>query len=136
MLSTTLLMAASIVVSQAEDARVMPVYAIHTLELREGVEAEAFESFASGEFAKTFTKSTSDVRCVVLKGDRGALKGGYVLLVHFASKKVRDKYFPAEGEDPSPALRENATPEQVKVMEKLATFAKSTGYTDFVSLGE
>jgi hypothetical protein len=136
MLSTTLLMAASMVIGQAQDAPVMPVYSLHALELREGVEAGQFEAFASGEFAQAFAKSDSGVRCVVVKGDRGALKEKYALLVLFASKEVRDKYFPAEGEDPSPALREDAKPTQLKAMEKLATFVKSTGYTDFVSLAE
>jgi hypothetical protein len=136
MFSSTLLMAATILVGQAEEVKAMPVYSVHALELREGVATEEFEAFASGEFAKAFRKSDRGVRCIVMKGDRGALKGKYGLLVLFASKQVRDKYFPAEGKDPSPALRQDATPAQVKVVEKLATFVRSTGYTDFVSFGE
>jgi hypothetical protein len=136
MLSTTLLLAASMVVGQAEETKVMPVFAVHHFELKEGIEAEQFESFAAGEFAKAFAKPHHGLRAVILKGDRGALKGKYAMMIFFESKELRDKYFPVEGGGASDALRETATPSRTQAMEKLQTFVERKAYTDFISLGE
>lgn len=120
----------------ADDTGVSPVYSMHAFELRDGVEAEKFEAFVIEEFAKVFAKPSHGVRPFVVKGDRGKAKGEYKLVTSFASKKNRDKYFPVEGGEPSKALAEDATPTQLKTIEKLGTFVSFVEYTDFVVLDE
>jgi len=114
----------------------LPVYSVRMLELREGVEAEQFEAFVKNEFAKVFAKPAHGVHPRIVKADRGAAKGKYMLMVVFASEDVRDKYFPVEDGEPAPALREDVTPEQVQATEKLGRFVKFNEYADFVTMGE
>ncbi len=120
----------------AENANGLPVYSLRILELREGVEAEKFEAFIKDEFAKVFAEPTHGVHPRIVKADRGAAKGKYMLVVIFASKEVRDKYFPVEDGEPSPAVREDVTPDQIMAAEKLGTFVKFNDYADFVAIGD
>jgi hypothetical protein len=119
----------------AESTNGLPVYSLRILELREGVEAEKFEEFVTDEFATVFAKPIHGIHPLIVKGDRGAAKGKYRLVVVFASKEIRDKYFPVEDGEPSKALKEDATATQVKTIEKLGTFVNFIEYTDFVGIG-
>lgn len=121
--------------SVAESTGGLPVYSFRILELREGVEAAKFETFVKEEFANVFAKPVHGVQPHIVKGDRGAAKGKYKLVVVFSSKDIRDKYFPAEDGEPSKAAMEDATPTQLKAMEKLGTFVEISEYTDFVAMG-
>ena len=119
----------------AESTDGLPVYSFRIIKLREGVGAEKFEAFVREEFAKVFAKPAHGIHPLIVKGDRGAAKGQYRLVVVFASKEIRDKYFPVENGEPSNALREDATPAQLKAVEKLGTFVEPIEYTDFVTMG-
>lgn len=118
------------------DKFVSPVYSWRAIDLREGVAADDFEAFVKGEFAKAFSRPTHGIRVFIIKGDRGTSKGEYKLVVFFASREVRDKYFPVEDGEAAKALQEDATPTQIAAAQKLATFVDIGEYTDFVAIGE
>jgi uncharacterized protein YceK len=114
----------------------MPVYSLRSIELLEGIDAASLEVFVKDEFKNAFSTPTHGIRAFIVKGDRGEAKGEYKIVVVFDSKKTRDKYFPIEDGDASKSLQEDATPNQVAVLEKLATLVKIGEYSDFAGIGE
>ncbi len=69
------------------------VFSIHTIEPRPSVSASQIEQALSEA-----TYSVPGQTVYLLKGNRGARAGQYVILAEFESVELRDRYFPATGE--------------------------------------
>jgi hypothetical protein len=82
-----------------------PVFSLREFELKSGVKAEEFDAFVRKEMAGALAKNVTGMKMRVLKGDRGARKGAYILVWEFDSVAARDRYFPKEGGWSSPAFQ-------------------------------
>lgn len=118
------------------------VVAIRELTLKEGVDSEEFERFATEEFTPTFDEQVPGVRAFILKGERGDKKGGYSFALIFDSVNTRDYYYPFEhgGEASVPAnAMELWRPAHEAIFEQLVQYVTGIGeeknYTDYVVLG-
>ena len=70
------------------------VYGIHEIELRPGADPAAFEQlFAEG----AGLPGPEGWKAFLLKGERGARKGKYTMLVEIDSLAARDRYMPDSG---------------------------------------
>jgi hypothetical protein len=63
---------------------------IHHLSLREGVDAEEFERFIAEEWAPVAGGLFPGIELMVMKGERNAAEGDYVLIYDIQSVYVRD----------------------------------------------
>jgi hypothetical protein len=79
-----------------EDTAMAKVYGLHALELKPGVDAQAFERFVLEEFLP-LTTVPGQVSSL-LKGDRGDRAGHYLLLGEIESPQRRDELFPSTQE--------------------------------------
>jgi hypothetical protein len=104
------------------------VFGVHTVELLPGVKEEDFEKFMIEEGCPVWSEG---VELYLLKGDKGERVGKYVILFVIDSVEVRNRVFGPPG-GPSPGL-----PEAVKAaVAKYRTFATSSGWADYVVVGE
>src|SRR5262245_9239290 len=72
------------------------VYGIHALELKPGVDGQAFERYFTRELSPILQQiAGQDMR--LLKGDRGSRTGRYLLLIAIDSVARRDQLFPTPG---------------------------------------
>ena len=78
------------------------VIAVRELELKAGVDAAQFERFARATYNPGWEGVVPGLRAYIGKADRGALKGGYALILIFDGEKTRDAIFPKEGGGASP----------------------------------
>lgn len=70
------------------------VYGIHEIELRPGADPAAFEQlFAEGSRMGGYT----GWKPMLLKGERGARKGKYLMMIEIESLAARDRYMPDSG---------------------------------------
>jgi hypothetical protein len=72
------------------------VFGIHEIELGAGADTAAFERLGAAAVA---AGAPDGIKFRLLKGDRGARSGHYVLLIELDSVQVRDRFFPTENED-------------------------------------
>jgi hypothetical protein len=105
------------------------VFGIHHLELQSGVNAEDFERFIAEEGYPATAQQ--DLTLSVLKGERGAGVGTYLLMSEFESVAARDRYFPASGEA-SEAWQSLAG----QWFETFLTFFIPVDFTDYVAVGK
>ena len=109
------------------------VFGLHEVVLHPGVSAAEFERFVLKEFIPGVNQLPG-YQVHLLKGDRGARAGHYLLLQDFDSVETRDRYFPTPGQM-SAALCLLIAPLQV-VLDEWARLATSPAYTDYVELDE
>lgn len=70
------------------------VYGIHEIELHPGADPTAFEQlFVEG----TGLPGPEGWKSILLKGERGARKGKYMMMVEIESLAARDRYIPDSG---------------------------------------
>ena len=72
------------------------VYGLHEIELQPGVEPDEYERFFAEEIAASPIVPGWKVH--LLKGDRGARAGKFLVLLEIESLESRDRYFPRPGE--------------------------------------
>src|SRR5215203_1303380 len=72
------------------------VFGRHEIELQPGVEPEDYERFFAEELAPTL--KLPGWKTHLLRGDRGARGGKYLVLHEIESLDARDRYFPGPGE--------------------------------------
>ena len=72
------------------------VYGLHEIELQPGVEPDEYERLFAEEIARS--PELSGWKTHLLKGDRGARAGKYLVLLEIESLEARDRYFPRPGE--------------------------------------
>ena len=101
------------------------VFALHEIELQPGLEPEEYERFFTEEIAPMLKLPGWKTR--LLKGDRGARTGKYLVLFEIESLEARDRYFPKPGE-PSEEFTQffEQRPEAAAALEKWENMAEST----------
>jgi hypothetical protein len=115
------------------------VFAVHEIELQPGVEPEEYERFFAEEIAPMLELPGWNTR--LLKGDRGARTGKYLVLFEIESLEARDRYFPRPGEASEEFTRFlEQRPEAAAAMEKWEKYGRvdseSEITTDYVVVAE
>lgn len=115
------------------------VFGMHEIELNPGVNEEDFENFFLNEVTKAAFYPGWSAR--LLKGDRGARKGKYLMLVDIESVEARDRFSPApnEGSEEANQFDQEHKEELEPVFQKWATFSptqvgQNSIYTDYLVL--
>jgi hypothetical protein len=88
--------------AQPSKAGAGEVIAVRELELRAGVDMDQFERFVRATYNPGWNGVVPGLKAYIAKGDRGALKGGYALILIFDGEKTRDAIFPKEGGGAAP----------------------------------
>ena len=106
MLAASLIAAGALVptFAQAPRAGTGEVIAVRELELKAGVDPAQFERFARATYNPGWEGVVPGLKAYIGKADRGALKGGYALILIFDGEKTRDAIFPKEGGGASPTF--------------------------------
>ena len=90
------------VFAQPSRAGATEVIAVRELELKAGVDTAEFDRFVRATYNPGWNGVVPGLKAYIGKADRGALKGGYALILIFDSDKTRDAIFPKEGGGASP----------------------------------
>jgi hypothetical protein len=114
------------------------VFGLHEIELPPGVEPEEYERFFAEETASMLELAGWKTR--LLKGDRGARTGKYLVLFEIESQEARDRYFPRPGEASEEFTRFfEQRPEAAAALKKLQEYgldSESDITTDYVIVAE
>ena len=105
------------------------VFAMHELELKEGVNAKEFEAFVSTEIVPIYKKMKGQ-NFNLVKGDRGERNGKYSVILTFERVEDRNRIYP-----PSGGLVGDFGEDAI--WEKFYTMAKGldgTSHTDYVKV--
>jgi hypothetical protein len=112
------------------------VIAVRELQVRASVEPAQFEQFARETYNRGWERAVPGLKAYIGKADRGALKGGYALILIFDTEKTRDAIFPKEGGGASPKfapmLKKPFALNQE--LEKFLEPGSLSVYTDYVAL--
>ena len=109
------------------------VFALHEVELRPGVSAEEFETFFATEIGSS--PIYPGWWAQLLRADRGARAGKYLVIFEIESVGLRDRYFPTPGERSEEAQQfTHQHPEIAAMFEKWSTLASPPGevYSDYI----
>ena len=115
------------------------VYGLHEIELQPGVEPEEYERFFAEELAPS--PMVPGWRVHLLKGDRGARAGKFLVLLEIESLEARYRYFPRPGEESEEFTRFlEQHPETAAAMEKWERYStihsENDITTDYVAVAE
>ena len=117
------------------------VFGMHEIELHPGVKEEDFENFVLNELSAAPNYPGWSWR--LLKGDRGARTGKYLLLVDIESVEARDRFSPSpnEGSEEADQFDQAHKDEVSPLFEKLGTFTptqigQNSNYTDYLVLDQ
>jgi hypothetical protein len=115
------------------------VFGVHEIELQPGVDPEEYERFIAEVVAPM--PEFPGWKTHLLKGDRGARTGKYLVLFEIESEEARDRYFPGPGEASEELTRFfEERPEAAAAMEKWETYTPFDSVddvtTDYVVLAE
>ena len=117
------------------------VFGLHEIELNPGVKEEDFENFFRNEVAKAPLYPGWSAR--LLKGDRGARNGKYLMLVDIDSVEARDRFAPGDNQssEETKQFDEQHKDKLEPVFEKWAAFSPTqlgvnSIYTDYLVLEE
>ena len=129
---TVLLVSAS---AEAASAQAKPasvrVVALRETTLKSGVSATEFERYFADSVAGPLNRHIPGVHAYLLKGERGARVGGYVIVYEFQSLARRNAYFPRA--DTSSAMYQRlAKALPANSMENLSRYVDVAAYTDYV----
>ena len=112
------------------------VIAVRELQLKAAVDTAQFERFVRDTYNPGWEGAVPGLRAYLGKGDRGALKGGYALILIFDSVKTRDAIYPKEGGGASPTfapmLKQPFALNQE--LEKFLEPGSLSVYTDYVAV--
>jgi hypothetical protein len=115
------------------------VFGLHEIELQPGVDPEEYERFFAEEIAPS--PELPGWKTHLLKGERGARAGKYLVLLEIENLESRDRYFPRPGEESEEFTRFfEQHPEAAAALEKwqkLGPFGSETDIsTDYVTIAE
>ena len=109
------------------------VIAFRPLDLKQGVNARAFEEYAENTFTPTMLRNGPGMKGLVMKVERGEHKGRYVYVLTFDSVQTRNFYFPEEGGGLSAAANKlMADVPDLSLEEYLQDPNTTIDYTDYV----
>lgn len=113
-----------------------PVFGIHHLALKPGVEPAEFERFAAEEWTPAFDELYPGVKTRIVKGERGRAPGTYLLVFEIGSLRVRDYYFPkpTEVSEVTAAIDKACGERCERVQSRFGELATTTEYTDYFAL--
>jgi hypothetical protein len=112
------------------------VFGLHEIELRPGVDPAEYERVFAEEVASSPT--LPGWRASLLKGDRGARAGKFLVLIEMDSVEARDRYFP-EPDSESEEFRRfmEQHPDAAAALQKLWTLeSRPDNVTDYVVVVE
>ncbi len=109
---------------------------IHHLSLKDGVKPEDFERFIVEEYSPVMSGVFPGVHLMILKGERNAEDGEYLLVYDVQSVYVRDWYWPTPGEvsEASTAIWETCGDACSDALDRFNGMAEITHYVDYVQL--
>jgi hypothetical protein len=115
------------------------VCGLHEIELQPGVEPEEYERFFAEEIAPS--PMVPGWKVHLLRGERGARVGKFLVLLEIESVEARDRYFPNPGEESEEVTRFfEQHPEAAAALEKwnkMGPFGSRTDIsTDYVAVAE
>ncbi len=117
------------------------VFGLHEIELNPGVKEEDFENFFLTEMATAPIFPGFSLR--LLKGDRGARDGKYLVLIEIESVEARDRFAPAPNQSSEEADQFSEEHKEVldPLFQKWATFSSTNfgenlNYTDYRVLSD
>lgn len=115
------------------------VFGLHEIELNPGVKEEDFENFFLNELATAPFYPGMSLR--LLKGDRGARSGKYLVMFEIDSRETRDRFSPAphKGSEEADQFDEEHKDVWEPLFQKWATFSPTDlgqhpNYTDYLVL--
>jgi hypothetical protein len=111
------------------------VFGIHEIELRSGANAPEFERYVTQEVFPAFP--LPGTRYYLLKGNRGARDGRYLLVFEFESVEARDRVAPSDNVLGAEAQRVvDAASAVLNRWGALATPIGEAVYADYVEVGK
>lgn len=112
------------------------VLGIHRMNLKPGVDEQAFEKFVTETFAPIYHQYEPRQVAHLMKADRGERAGQYVLLIEIESVEARNDMYPAEGQ--ISAALERVVEATAPIWEKLNSFVERfpDTHTDYVVMAE
>jgi hypothetical protein len=111
------------------------VLGVHEIDLGPGADPAEFERLAAAVVAQP---APAGMKVRVLKGERGARTGQYVVIIEMDSLEVRNHFFPVEHEDSTELLAYfEANPAAAGAWRRFIGFEPSTDVdTDYVVVAE
>jgi len=107
------------------------VITIREATLKPGVRGEDFERFFADSEAGPVNRNIPGMRAYLLKGERGARIGGYVIVYEFDSLARRNEYFPRP-DTTSIRWQQLARALPPNAHANLARYVEIRDYTDYV----
>ena len=111
---------------------------IHYLKLKEGVNSIEFEQFIKNEFLPSVKNSIPGFYVRIMRGERNANPGEYIMIHDIQSKGIRDIYYPIKGE-PSDLTKKFITMCGEKCKKAWETFhqmVETTSWHDYEEIGQ
>jgi hypothetical protein len=105
--------------------------ALREATLKPGIRAEDFERYVADSLAGPMNRHVPGVHAYLLKGERGARVGGYVIVFEFDSLGRRNAYFPRP-DTTSTLWDQLARALPATAMDHLARYVEVRDYTDYV----
>ena len=107
------------------------VVALREATLKSGVRGADFERYFADSVAGPLNRHIPGVRAYLMKGERGARVGGYVIVYEFDRLERRNEYFP-KPDSTTERWRQLARGLPARGMEDLAKYVDIPAYTDYV----
>ena len=109
---------------------------IHHLSLKDGVKPEDFERFIVEEWSPVMSGVFPGIHVMVVKGERNAEDGEYLLVYDLQSVSVRDWYWPrsGEGSEAFTAILETCGDACSDASDRFGRMAEVTHWADYVQL--
>ncbi|MGZ9224938.1 MAG: hypothetical protein ACXW4M_05225, partial [Anaerolineales bacterium] len=116
-------------------------FGMHEIELNPGIKEEDFENFFLKEMSTAPLYPGWSMR--LLKGDRGARAGKYLMLIDIESAEARDRFAPGpnQGSEETDQFQEEHKEVLDALFQKWATFShtnfgENLNYTDYLVLND
>ena len=117
--------------AQGAAASTRRVVALREATLRSGVRGADFERYFADSVAGPMNRHIPGVRVYLMKGERGARVGGYVIVYEFDSLERRNEYAP-KPDSASERLKQLSRALPPRAMENMAKYVDIAAYTDYV----
>jgi hypothetical protein len=115
------------------------VFGLHAIELKPGVDEQAFETFFTEEIAPLYQRVPGQM-CYLLKGDEGEREGRYLVMIEIESPERRNQLYPRKGDTWGLSEElEQHRPETQATWDKLGEFVveyPDPHNTDYVVVGK
>ena len=109
---------------------------VHHISLKEDVDAESFETFIRDEFEPVIKDMFPGIELLVMKGERNAEPGEYLLVYDIQSLWIRDYYFPStsENSDATTAVVAQCGVKCSLIWDRFDELTERVGWADYVEL--